>query len=193
MASTSIQQSNNDVYPRFAVDNCMMPPSDTSDCLHIYCEMWGEILIYIDCRPAMEVTELNCPNVYHKEMEKKSELGATDFSSPEDSVSRGVTLQFLVDLCCNEYNLLNVSTRKVRREYVIPMTSEKRCRFVDLPVMRRRGIVGVSSTFISHYWDAKFGDLVAAACDGAIEYSRRVWVDVFAVRQWPSTKDDLNF
>merc|ERR1712166_487778 len=39
---------------------------------------------------------------------------------------------------------------------------------------------------------AKFGGLIGAACHGARE-DRVVWIDIFAVRQWPGNVADLNF
>ena len=61
---------------------------------------------------------------------------------------------------------------------MIPMTSEHgRCRFVELPGMDENDIVGPSSTFVSHCWDAKFGNVVAALCDGVLEFKRKVWLD----------------
>ena len=43
-----------------------------------------------------------------------------------------------------------------------------------------------------HCWRARWGDLVAAACTGA-NTKRIVWIDVFAVRQWPGNGADLDF
>jgi hypothetical protein len=45
---------------------------------------------------------------------------------------------------------------------------------------------------MSHCWSASFGDLVAAACHGA-RSDRYVWIDIFAVRQWPGNGADLDF
>ena len=39
----------------------------------------------------------------------------------------------------------------------------------------------------------KWGDLVTAILDGNADLNRFVWVDLFAVRQWPSAKPDLDF
>merc|ERR1712166_366026 len=39
---------------------------------------------------------------------------------------------------------------------------------------------------------AKFGGLIGAACHGA-RTDRVVWIDIFAVRQWPGNVADLNF
>ena len=95
----------------------------------------------------------------------------------------------LVDMN-SHYKLWDVATRDVRRNYVIPMTSENRCRFVDLPSMIANNIVGPSTIFVSHTWSGKFGDVVAGVCDGRSDYSVRIWLDIFATLQWPSTKSE---
>ena len=59
-----------------------------------------------------------------------------------------------------------------------------RCRFVDLPEVRAKGCVGEADSFGSHCWGATWGHLVASLADEA-DPNRRVWIDVFAVRQWP--------
>merc|ERR1712166_545159 len=53
----------------------------------------------------------------------------------------------------------------------------------------------MGTVFMSHCWGSKFGDLIGAACHGA-RTDRVVWIDIFAVRQWPGNvadKRDLNF
>ena len=47
--------------------------------------------------------------------------------------------------------------------------------------------------FASHCWGGKWGDLVAAVCAGADKLRRVVWIDIFAVRQWPGNSADLDF
>eukprot|EP01035_Chromulina_nebulosa_P069265 gene69265-biopygen8006 len=59
--------------------------------------------------------------------------------------------------------------------------------------MQKAGVVGPAATFISHCNKGFFGDLVAGLCDGGADLTRRVWVDIFTVRQWPSSKSDLHF
>jgi hypothetical protein len=53
------------------------------------------------------------------------------------------------------------------------------------------GVVGAAKTFVSHAWGAKWGDLVAAVS----ETTERVWIDIFAVRQWPGNnpRAELDF
>jgi hypothetical protein len=57
-----------------------------------------------------------------------------------------------------------------------------RCRYVHLPGMER--FTGPAQVFVSHCWGAVWGDVVLAACHGA-SMDRLVWIDLFAVRQWP--------
>ena len=54
-------------------------------------------------------------------------------------------------------------------------------------------IVGPAKTFIPHCRAGTWGDLVSAVCDGDAERSRHVWIDIFACRQWPSSRPDLDF
>eukprot|EP01037_Dinobryon_pediforme_P020300 gene20300-20888_t len=55
--------------------------------------------------------------------------------------------------------------------------------------MQRSENVGKATTFVSHCWGAKFGDLVAALCEEA-DVNRKVYVDIFSARQWPSSRAD---
>ena len=176
-----------------ACSNMQRPNEDENEkCNHKYCEFWGDRIMCIDCKPALHIQKKTFPDVYRREMTWRKKLGEEDHSNPDDMANRAVTIQFLLDFC-NHYNLWDVSTRDVRRDFVVPMTSEKRCRFVDLPCMIN--IVGPSQIFVSHTWSGKFGDIVAAVCDGRSDYSVRVWLDIFATLQWPSTKltEELKF
>ena len=69
-----------------------------------------------------------------------------------------------------------VVERKVR-----PETASRRCRHVEL---QAAADVGEASVFISHTWGALFCDLVAAILYVASDETF-VWLDIFAVRQWP--------
>ena len=74
-------------------------------------------------------------------------------------------------------------TWEVVQYLVKPSTEGKgRCRFMELAAVRE--YAGAASVFMSHCWGGRWGDLVAAACAGA-DANRVVWIDVFAVRQWP--------
>jgi hypothetical protein len=45
---------------------------------------------------------------------------------------------------------------------------------------------------MSHCWGGRWGDLVGSVASGA-RGDRVVWLDVFAVRQWPGNGADLDF
>ena len=81
---------------------------------------------------------------------------------------------------------------RVVRDIIKPATRDFRCRYGDLPEFRDLGMFGKATVFMSHCWNATFGDLIGAACDGG-RMDRIVWIDIFAVRQWPGNAADLNF
>lgn len=108
----------------------------------------------------------------------------------EMSQMRDVKIKFLLDFT-NKYNCWNWNSWDIIRKVIKPATESSRCRFVELPEMVTN--IGPASTFISYAQAGKFGDIVAAIYDGAIDLERCVWMDVFAVRQWPSDSPDLDF
>jgi ankyrin repeat protein len=89
-----------------------------------------------------------------------------------------------------KHDCWNWPTYKVMRDIILPATRETRCRYADLPELK--SCFGPATVFMSHCWGAKFGDLIGAACHGARK-DRVVWIDIFAVRQWPGNVADLDF
>jgi hypothetical protein len=87
----------------------------------------------------------------------------------------------------------------VRRDFVLPATESRRCRYVDIIREEQAendqdsDVVGEASSFVSHAWAAPFGDLVTALCDGNADPNRRVWLDFLAVTQWPGNAPELAF
>lgn len=123
----------------------------------------------------------------HKKRAESEDLGANECA---DSLRcRGVTVTFLLALTA-ELNIWDWATWEVVQFLVKPATAEHRCRFADLDFARPH--TGPSTVFMSHCWSGKWGDLVSAACSGARK-DRIVWIDIFAVRQWPGNTADLNF
>jgi hypothetical protein len=118
------------------------------------------------------------PDRVSSEKEISNRLGAEDLSTPADSVNSGVTIAFW----------WHFARHSTLRNFVVPFTSGSRCRFVELEAMQKSGVVGEANTFLSHCNKATFGTLIAALCDGGADLTRRVWVDIFAVRHWPSSK-----
>ena len=103
-----------------------------------------------------------------------------------------VTIGWLIKFT-NDHDCWEWPTWRVVRDIVKPETAELRCRYADLPSVRATGAVGEATTFASHTWGAKWGGLVSALADGGADRSRRVWVDIFAIRQWPGNAADLAF
>ena len=94
----------------------------------------------------------------------------------------GVCVDFLLALTF-ALDMWEWQTWEVVQYLVKPATEgEGRCRFMELAAVR--AYAGAASVFMSHCWGGRWGDLVAAACAGA-DANRVVWIDVFAVRQWP--------
>ena len=102
-----------------------------------------------------------------------------------------VTIGWLIEFT-EAHDCWEWPTSRVVRDIVKPETAELRCRYADLPSVRATGAVGGAKTFASHTWCAKWGTLVSALADGA-DRSRRVWIDIFAIRQWPGNAADLAF
>eukprot|EP00597_Dinobryon_sp_UTEXLB2267_P000300 CAMPEP_0170072478 /NCGR_PEP_ID=MMETSP0019_2-20121128/10112_1 /TAXON_ID=98059 /ORGANISM="Dinobryon sp., Strain UTEXLB2267" /LENGTH=467 /DNA_ID=CAMNT_0010281481 /DNA_START=31 /DNA_END=1434 /DNA_ORIENTATION=- len=156
-------------------------------CSHMHVECWNGKFMCSGCHQ-----EVSDPERVSNEEQLMKNIGANDFSEPKDSVNRGVTIAFLVAIC-QYFDLYKVTAGEVLRDFIVPLTSGSRCRFVELEAMQKSGVVGRATTFISHCNKAEFGVLVAALCDGGADLTRRVWVDIFSVRQWPSSKNDLHF
>ena len=98
-----------------------------------------------------------------------------------------VLIAFAIDHNCWDW-----PTWRVVRDIIRPATRSTRCRYGDLPGMKENNYFGPATVFGSHTWSAPFGNLVAAVSQGA-RYDRYVWIDIFAVRQWPGSMADLNF
>jgi hypothetical protein len=81
-------------------------------------------------------------------------------------------------------------TWRVQRDIIRPACAARRCRYVELPAVAPHA--GPADVFISHCWGAKFGIVVAAAICAARK-KRLVWIDLFAVRQFPGNEADLDF
>ena len=121
-------------------------PKVGEPCSHMHVECWDGKFMCSGCSPPQEITD---QEQIKREQEILEKLGDKDPSVPEESVERGVTIAFLVALC-KTFNLYKVTTGEVLRDFIIPLTSGSRCRFVELDAMQRAGVVGLAVTFISH-------------------------------------------
>ena len=111
-------------------------------------------------------------------------------AAAELSAQLGVTTRWLIDFT-EEHGCWDWPTWQVVECVVRPRTAATRCRFLELPEMRsatcRAGgrtvsVVGQAAIYVSHAWGASWGTLVAALTSSSSE-TRRVWLDVFALRQ----------
>lgn len=104
---------------------------------------------------------------------------------------RGVSVDWLVAFT-DAHECWSWPTWRVAANLVKPATRATKCRFVDLPTVRASAEVGPADVFISHAWGGSWGSLVAAATQ-YLSRRDRVWIDVFAVRQWAGNYADLAF
>jgi len=98
-------------------------------------------------------------------------------------------IDFLVALTF-ELNLWGWPTAQVVLNLVKPFTEEHRCRFADHPFVSK--YKGKADALMSHAWGNLWGELIAAAAQGA-PMGRYVWICALANRQWPGNKADIDF
>lgn len=179
---------------------CSHAKKKGEECSHLHLETFGdkalggdnEAAVFVCSSCHTTITEESQRRRVSREKESMKRLGEQEVNfRPVDSAGKGLTIGFLL-LLCEKFNLWDVSTRDVVLLYVVPMTSHLRCRFVDLPIFASSGadVVGRADTFVSHCNQDRFGDLVAGLIDGGADFFRKVWIDIFAMRQWPSIHQD---
>lgn len=130
--------------------------------------------------------------VIERETKRKVTVELEDNDNKENAHSlrnRGISVKFLLQLT-HELNIWEWETWEVVQFLVKPATEERRCRFADLDYIKPH--TGPATVFMSHCWSGKWGDVVSSSCSGARD-DRIVWIDIFAVRQWPGNVADLNF
>jgi hypothetical protein len=164
----------------------------TAECDHRYLNKWGSS--YHCINPACnscEITDLDrLATEENLERNTPADTIPSGSSSGKLSQERGITIGFLLDFT-NHYDCWEWTSGDVIRRIVKPATEVQRSRFVELPEMQR--IVGPAHTFVSYAQAGKWGNLVAAILDGGADRNRRIWLDIFAVRQWPCSSPDLDF
>jgi len=138
-------------------------------------------------RPITDQTHIEAEERFMRSI--LEEDGSDKAAAAERLLTRGVSVDSLVGLT-RAHNLWDWQTYDVVQSLVKAATEKSRCRFADLPEVRP--FTGTATVFMSHTWSGRWGDLVAAAAAGA-RGSRIVWIDAFAVRQWPGNAADLNF
>jgi hypothetical protein len=160
-------------------------------CFHRYLNKWDGVYVCMDCfdRLATEKDAARIAAEEDREHNTPSDVIPADKDVGQMSHQRGVSIGFLLEFT-NTYNCWKWNSWDVIKKIIKPATEETRCRYVELPEMAEH--VGPADSFISYAQAGLWGDLVGAVADNA-DTSRRVWIDVFAVRQWPSSTPDLDF
>ena len=138
--------------------------------------------IVFDCDPCVRRVVLPCSDV--EEFRNHLEM-----HHAMQSHRRGIRLDALLAFA-HDHDCMEWPVKTVVRDIIIPATRETMCRYAELPELQ--GMFGKATVFMSHCWGGRFGDLVGAACHGA-RMDRILWIDIFAVRQWPRSAFDLNF
>lgn len=152
-----------------------------------YVEFWGGKYHDIDTGDVLEDSDrIAYENEWMTKVKAQDEADSAKGYCP---THLGVTIGWLLEWT-KKRNCYDMTTKMVRRNFILSATSAERCRYVELPDMKE--VVGKADTFVSHCWGGKWGDLVAAISEGA-SLNRRVWIDIFSVRQWPGNQADLDF
>ena len=110
-------------------------------------------------------------------------------ASGQASLMRGVPVEWLARFT-DQHDCWHWTTVRVRDDIILRATWESRVRYTELPEMAE--VVRPAAHFVSHAWEATWGDLVAA-CLTYLPPGACVWVDLFSVRQWPGNGLDLEF
>ncbi len=160
-------------------------------CFHRYLNKWDDVYVCMDCfyRLTIEKDVARIAAEEDREKNTPSDVIPAGKDVGQMSQQRGVSIGFLLKFT-NKYNCWKWNSWDVIKKIIKPATEETRCRYVELPEMAVH--VGPADSFISYAQAGLWGDLVGAVADKA-DPSRKVWIDVFAVRQWPSSTPDLDF
>ena len=159
--------------------------------IHRYLNKWDGIYVCMDCfyNLSLEKDVARIAAEEGRERDTPCDAIPADKDVGRMSQERGVSIGFLLEFT-KTYNCWEWNSWEVIRKIIKPETELTRCRYVELPKMAKH--VGPAQSFISYAQAGKWGDLVAGVADGA-DPDRKVWIDVFAVRQWPSSSPDLDF
>lgn len=158
----------------------------SQQCAHKFLQLWGAAGWHCaTCRAHITDADRVARERQHAERAQEEDRVAFR-GDPERAAAashmRGVRVDWLIEWT-NLHGCWDMPTWQVQAKIIKPQTEERRCRYTELGGAAGGGTTGPADVFASHCWGASWGDLVAALADGASP-SRRVWIDIFAVRQW---------
>jgi len=162
-----------------------------NECKHEYLNKWDNEYYCMDCNYHLNNDHDSKRINLEEELESKTlpDIIPYNMTVGKMSQERGVSIKFLVEFT-QKNNCWSMTSWEIIRKIIKPETLSRRCRYVELDHMK--DFVGPANSFISYAQAGLFGDLVSAIADNA-DYNRYVWIDIFAVRQWPSDSPDLDF
>jgi hypothetical protein len=152
-------------------------------CKHLMVELW-KLDRCIHCGTDLPKTRLKREQMLSRKIQLEDSV-----SNDKVLLNGAVRIDWLIAFTY-DHNAWNWTTARVVRDIIRPATLKNRCRYSSLTSVKP--YTGPPSVFMSHCWAACWGDLVLAAIHGA-KKDRYVWIDIFAVRQWPGNVADLNF
>ena len=167
-------------------ENIEILPAPT--CHHWRCSAWN-FEKCSDCGTTLDPKRLDAEKAFAEKLKQEDSMKTEQRSHNDRIHSLGIRVDALLAFTY-AHDCWDWTTKRVVRDIIVPATRETRCRYGELP--ETSCFFGKATVFASHTWGAKFGDLVGAVCHGA-KKDRIVWIDIFAVRQWPGNRDDLDF
>jgi ankyrin repeat protein len=99
----------------------------------------------------------------------------------------GLKLRWLLNFAVSNV-LWDESIGHVINNYVLSSTALSKCKYINLSSLINADDIGPPVTFISYDTSGRFGDLVAACCEGA-DLNRAVWIEMFCSNLWSTTAE----
>ena len=165
-------------------------PVTKQECTHPYVQSW-DLKQCDHCNVDLGVQRLEDEKKFAAVAKNQDSKRVEINKQPHYKTLHGFGISILALLAFTfDHNCWEMPTWEVVRTIIKPATEKDRCRYAELKSIKK--YFNKAKVFVSHCWSAKFGDLVMAACQGA-RFDRYVWIDIFAVRQWPGNSADLNF
>ena len=162
-------------------------PSSRRECLHWRKSPWSNNCA--DCRAPLEQERLDDEKIISDKFQRIDRQLALVQPHNHRIHALGIRADALVAFAF-AHDCWDWTTRRVVRDIIVPATRGTRCRYGELS--KTSNYFAPATVFASHCWAARFGDLVGAVCHGANK-DRFIWIDIFAVRQWPGNHDDFEF
>ena len=162
-------------------------PFSHPECVHWRKSPWSNNCH--DCKVPLDQKRLNDEKIFAGKLQEKDRKNTLVQPHNHRIHALGIRADALVAFAFS-HDCWDWTTKRVVRDIIVPATRGTRCRYGELSETSK--YFAPATVFASHCWGARFGDLVGAVCQGA-KRDRFIWIDIFAVRQWPGNHDDFEF